>query len=406
MIRPALLVPLAILATTTMAWTQSEVLPPDGWRASPQGTPTGLIETEVIAAAEPGALVTSWANLTEVRGLAFRDDQLFGITQAAVLVELDPFNGRVLNAVTTELTDAFGLGWDSNRGAFIVTDPVRDLVFRITPAGYMVAQFTAPATGPVGAAYDTTRDAYWIADWEADRIYLIDPDDGTTIRSLPAPPMTGRIAGAAHEPTTDVLLVHGRDTESAYVLSAVNGMVITSFPVRLTWTNNGDGAAIRASDRSAYLAHREAATVLVVDPQIGGCGGTLASYGEGLAGSGGLEPILEAVGCPVATGSSVAWVVSQGRGGSLGWLLVGTAAASTPMLGGQILVAQPYAAIPHLLDGITGVPGDGNFHLPLRLPASPTLTGLALFAQAAYLDPGAPQDVSLSAGLRLVVGSQ
>ena len=48
--------------------------------------------------------------------------------------------------------------------------------------------------------------------------------------------------------------------------------------------------------------------------------------------------------------------------------------------------------------------GDGTIGFPLTIPAGPSLTGLAIYLQAAYVDPGAPVGVSMTGGAESVIG--
>ena len=126
-----------------------------------------------------------------------------------------------------------------------------------------------------------------------------------------------------------------------------------------------------------------------------------ASYGQGLAGSGGWRPELAGSGCPSFT-TNGAVAVTGGLGGAPGVLALAAQPASAPFLGGELLVAPPAALFDHVLGGPGGAPGAGSFTLSVPIP-SPGLAGVTAYFQAFYLDPGAASGVALSAGLALTV---
>lgn len=128
-------------------------------------------------------------------------------------------------------------------------------------------------------------------------------------------------------------------------------------------------------------------------------GGTSLIYGAGLAGSGGFVPVLTGEGCP-SSGFDFELRVEDGLGGASGALFVGSAPLELPVLGGDLLVLPDLGSLPHTLDGTEGVPGAGTYTLSLTQQTT-SLAGLTLYFQAAYVDAGAPQGVSLSAGLRV-----
>lgn len=132
------------------------------------------------------------------------------------------------------------------------------------------------------------------------------------------------------------------------------------------------------------------------------CDGVFASYGTGLAGTGGFVPRLGARGCP-DVGQPFALQLSSGLGGGLAVLAFGPAPASVPLFGGTVLLGQVDLLVPMVLTGPLGVGGAGVGTLPLQFNL-PSAVGASLFVQAAVFDSGAVQGLSLSAGLQLTVG--
>ena len=132
------------------------------------------------------------------------------------------------------------------------------------------------------------------------------------------------------------------------------------------------------------------------------CPGSFQPYGSGLAGSGGHVPVLYGVDCP-EIGTLAVGIIQNGKGGfPPGALFVGLSSTSLPAVGGTLLV-NPVIFLNSSLFG-ANVPGVGTSNLLLPIPGNPVLIGLDLFFQAAYLDPGAVQGVSLTNGLQMTIG--
>ena len=123
----------------------------------------------------------------------------------------------------------------------------------------------------------------------------------------------------------------------------------------------------------------------------------VATYGQPLAGTGGLAPsIAVASGCP-EIGTAFTIGISNGAAGAPGVLVVGSFPADIPFAGGSALVI-PMLTLSHSLDGL------GAAAFPTSLPADPALVGTELYLQAGYLDAGAAAGISLTEGLALILG--
>ncbi|HKB15495.1 MAG TPA: VCBS repeat-containing protein, partial [Planctomycetota bacterium] len=132
----------------------------------------------------------------------------------------------------------------------------------------------------------------------------------------------------------------------------------------------------------------------------GATAGLRRQYGLGLPGSGGMIPTLGAAG-PFRPGQAADLRMTGGLGGVSAVLVLGTSELSIPILGGTLL-ALPQVAIPLVLAGTPGVPGEGSFTFPWVV--APGLAGQSAYCQVGVLDPGAPQSVAFSNGLRVTVG--
>ena len=87
----------------------------------------------------------------------------------------------------------------------------------------------------------------------------------------------------------------------------------------------------------------------------------------------------------------------------MGVLLVARARVDRSLLRGTLYPDPNAFALVHAADGLPGAPGAGSFAHRFSLPLTPSLRGISLFAQALYLDPGAPRRVSFTAGLQFTL---
>ena len=133
-----------------------------------------------------------------------------------------------------------------------------------------------------------------------------------------------------------------------------------------------------------------------------GCAGLLAPYGTGLAGAGGIVPVLGGSGCP-DIGKGFAISIDQVVGGAQGALFVGLASANAPFKGGTFLVGSVLVQLPIAVGGTPGLAGDGFLSLPAAL-LNPVLIGVDIWMQTGFQDAGAVKGVSLSNGLRVQAG--
>jgi hypothetical protein len=133
---------------------------------------------------------------------------------------------------------------------------------------------------------------------------------------------------------------------------------------------------------------------------VGPCPGARQTYGAGLAGTGGLVPVLGGSGCP-ARGQRFTLETSNGRGGTAGLLVIGSSRASIPLLGGTLLVdvLGVSTGIAVTLTGASGQAGRGAASVPIQVPDAAALTGSSMHMQGLLLDPAASAGVAMTAGL-------
>ena len=143
-------------------------------------------------------------------------------------------------------------------------------------------------------------------------------------------------------------------------------------------------------------------TMIEVDTNGPGCIGTSLAYGTGLAGTGTVVPTIGTVGCPdLFTPFTIS--IDNVVGGAPGYLAVGFAPAVIPAAGGFIYLWPIELLLDISVGGTPNVPGAGNVGLPVYL-GDPALAGFNFYLQAAFLDAGAIQGLSLTNGLLLSIG--
>ncbi|MFK7742830.1 MAG: hypothetical protein AB8H80_21140 [Planctomycetota bacterium] len=129
-------------------------------------------------------------------------------------------------------------------------------------------------------------------------------------------------------------------------------------------------------------------------------------YGASTSGSGGFAPRLRAVGIPFLGNAGFGLELTEGLGGAIGVVMLSAERADLNLAGTRVLVGlQPQQLLLStlvVLGGTPAVAGDGSVLLPVPLtsPATPALSGVQLFGQAAVLDPAAaPSGFAASQGL-------
>lgn len=133
------------------------------------------------------------------------------------------------------------------------------------------------------------------------------------------------------------------------------------------------------------------------------CGGDIASYGAGTAGTGGFVPVIDAVGCPTI-GDTISIVTSNALGGTRGLIAIGLGPAAIPLFGGTLLTFPIATTRPSFLGGALNVPGAGFGTLAVPISNNPIFVGSTFYFQAGYFDPGAPGGFSFSNGVAVTNG--
>lgn len=199
---------------------------------------------------------------SSIRGVTFKNGDMWVLSQSGTLYHLS--NCTVVETVNIQAAGFyFGLGYDSTRDLFVVSDPSGDVVRQVNAAGAVVNTWPSPASGPVGAAYDAGRDLYWVTDFAVTGITSLDPNTGLS-GPFVAAPAGSRLSGTGYDPAGDILFYHGRDQAMSYCVDAASGALVLSFPVPMGGGNNGQGAAV-APDGNGWLSHFEQPTLYCVE---------------------------------------------------------------------------------------------------------------------------------------------
>ena len=131
------------------------------------GILTGIAVSADSTPSDVGDAFNSWPNDNGVAGLAFVGRNLWGVSIAGVLYEIDSDTGDDLSMmpISPSPTTSIGLGHDPTRGVFIVTDPTDDLILIVDDqTGVVLGSASSPGGRPNGATYDSFVDGYWITD--------------------------------------------------------------------------------------------------------------------------------------------------------------------------------------------------------------------------------------------------
>ena len=193
----------------------------------------------------------------EDRGVDFKNGELYVLASGQIhhLVNCQIVGSTPLSGIL----NPFGLGYDTLRDLWIVTDPSADRIYQVTMAGAIANSWPSPAAGPVGAAYDSNRDLYLVSDFTIDSITRLNPVTGLPATSIPVPAGT-RIAGTGFDPGPDLIFYLSRgnaqEPGAAHCMSAATGALFFSLPIPDPGPDNGQGAGV-APDGNGWLSHRE-----------------------------------------------------------------------------------------------------------------------------------------------------
>ncbi|MBN2492252.1 MAG: hypothetical protein JXQ29_15505 [Planctomycetes bacterium] len=197
----------------------------------------------------PGTFLQQFLLSAQVVGLTSVGESLWGVS-GTNLYEFDVKTGAVLQTLVHAAAGPYGLSYDQRRREFVMTQASPGTVSRVDMTGKVTTIFPCATTRPIGVAYDLTRDAYWVADWSANVLHLMNAQDGSALQtpfSLSASGCT-RSADVGYSPYNDLLAIIGRDKNQAFLYQAGNPPV---FVQAVTF-----GTSISGGARGAHIHPR------------------------------------------------------------------------------------------------------------------------------------------------------
>lgn len=319
------------------------------------------------------------------------------------------FTGSSSYAVANDGTVTIGPGGSGGTGAM---SPDGEFVFWVNyacPQVEMVLAVRQPAT------VATT----WVAgDWrigstEVDVVASTLDSDWGTIALTPTSPTAGTLDPGVFRVSTQVTPF---STNTGTVPVVADTYTIGGAGAVTLFANASQRLPVPgwvSSDGSLFVGAPALPSGAATSP---GCGLTVGvarcslpvPVGAGTPGSGGIAPQLFSLGgFPFPGNGAFGFLVATGLGGAPGLVLFapGVLPAPLPVFGFDLWIGPSLDATALVvLSGPPGVPGVGAAGLPLALPPTPPLAGVALGVQAVVLDPAAPQGFSASGALGVLVG--
>jgi sugar lactone lactonase YvrE len=318
--------------------------------------------------------------------------------------------------------------------AWVVSDMETNKIVRVGYDGSQVLMHDSVSTngllsGPDGMAYDDAGNLY-VANLGNDTIIRIDPAGQATLFSdseIIRQPGGIAIDGAGN------LFVANYQAHNIARFRLDEGGVGEAFtgepdptlmvsPNDLKLARSGGMLAAGRNGRVSRIDALGTVTVAFEDPNLGEldgvsvaedatlCSGRFETYGQGQAGSGDVMPKFRAIFSP-CPGQLIGLELRDFLGGAPAILFVGTqplAQGAATFKGAPLLVNPAgvlFLALPLVLPGNNLGAGAGDLTLQFMVPENPGLVGLELYHQVFAGDPGAPNGVSASNGLKETFGS-
>jgi sugar lactone lactonase YvrE len=315
--------------------------------------------------------------------------------------------------------------------AFVLSDMEASSIFRMGYDGSLQLMHDAASTNgllnwPDGMAYDDGGNLY-VANLGSDTIVKIDPQGQATLFSdseLIREPGGLAIDGAGNLYVANyaghTIARFRLDTGLGEVLAGPDSTKMAA-PNDLKLSRDG---GLLVSGRNGRVTRVDALgnmTIMMENPALSEldgvsvledeslCTGRYEMYGTGQAGSGGMVPQFRALFSP-CPGQFVALEMREVVGGAPAALFVSSAPLEQGVktFKGAPLLVDPAAPIflvfPLVLPGAGNGPGSGNLTLQFQVPENPGLNGVQLYHQIFAGDPGAPNGVSASNGLKETFG--
>lgn len=344
------------------------------------------------AIAQTGSVLNRYTAPNDVYGLTVAGSSVWGATfldSPPVLYEFDIKTGNVLSSFTHAYTFPYGLGWDAQRNQFVLTSASHGTVARVDNTGAVTASFNVPTPRSIGVAHDAARDVYWVADWSADLLYQMDATSGSTLQTPfnLAPSGCTRAADVGFSAENDLIVIIGRDNETAYLYDAGNPPIfrrsVDLNPLNIR--SGAKGCAI-APRRQTLYTDQTSTPLELLEIDLG------------------LPRVEAADTVPVGRTLAITWTAGADAG------LVYQAAASFTEGAGVRLGSRyvPLAVDPLFFLSLTTPALFGNFQGQLdgngtatgfvQVPSIPMLSGQVFYLAFVTVDGNAPQGVKNVSG--------
>ena len=178
---------------------------------------------------------------------------------------------------------------------------------------------------------------------------------------------------------------------SAYSIDAGAAPIAATRRDFITGLSGAEGATIDPATGDFLFSTFGGGNQVIVVKGFGQPCASFLNYGTGLHGTGNRIPTIGGSGC-AARNLAIAINVGNGLANGGGILAIGAQQLSAPIFGGTLLV-NPLLFVTHTLDA------SGQISMPTQIPDDGNLLGVDFYAQSFYLDPGAPQLLSMTNGL-------
>lgn len=348
------------------------------------GDPIGQIPNISV----DGPAGTSLSTITtpvRVVGTAPVNDNIAGIytSSPSVIYEYTP-SGTLVTSIQHSYTSPYGLGFDRKRNQYALVSASSDDIARVDLAGNVTTVFPAPTSAPIGIAYDSIRDAYWVPDWSANVLHLMDATTGLTIQpsfSLAASGCT-RSADAGYSWINDMIAIVGRDQNQMFLYRAGNPPTfVTAFS--FSTSISARGSAIPYRTQTTWSSHFS--------------GTRMEEYDMG------LPRVVAASTVKVGTPLAVQWVA--GASPNMPYQAAAAFVEGTIPIGTRFIPLAPDALFflsltqPALFQGMAGtLDGSGNANGQVNVPAIPAIAGVPFSLAFVTIDGSAPQGIGAISG--------
>ncbi len=209
----------------------------------------------------PGTKLLEFKLGPRLSGLTVVGDVFYAVARPNVL-EFDR-QGKVMATISLSGAPSgfspFGLGYDVRRNSFVLCDASAKAIVRADLSGKVTTFASYSPNRCVGAAYDPSRDAYWMTMLSPYQLLLYDARSLTSVlKTIDLVAMGAtRPAGTAYDPVNDVVYTNSRDKKAGYAFDATTGALLHSWPLVHRGLNNGQGAVWWDRWQSAVVSDYE-----------------------------------------------------------------------------------------------------------------------------------------------------